>query len=334
MQKLIINPPLLNTPCPWCSELDNLRELYHCQYTGAVTTRTSMPEPYPHNWNVNQYVLFDSTTQQVAGVNTQNATQQQTSSLNTIGLSPNNLATTIHFIRTISAELTEKSDKPFIISVFVSPEEVGQCYEQISALQAEVKMPLAMEINISCPNIPGKVSPAYDAEELLPYLNALQQTLLKLNQQENALPIGIKIPPFTYQNQYDELIKGLLAATRHSDYPKLPLAFITSTNTLGSSLLIEQEKSVLNSEVGTGIGGMAGTAIHALSLGNVYSIRQMLDQEPALKHLQIIGVGGVNDANGFARMKAVGADFVGLATALGVKGISVFEEILTHNTAE
>ncbi|HGO5814433.1 TPA: dihydroorotate dehydrogenase [Mannheimia haemolytica] len=328
MQKLTFTPPLLNTPCPWCSELDNLRELYACEYTGAVTTRTSMPQPYPHDWAKNQYVLFDSTAQKTASVNTQDANNLQTASLNTIGLSPNNLDTTISFVRTISNELTAPSSKPFIISVFGSPEEVGECYEKIVAFQAEVKMPLAMEINISCPNIPGKVSPAYSAEELLPYLNALQTTLEKLNQGENSLPIGIKIPPFTYQNQYDELIKGLLQAVENGE--NLPIAFITSTNTLGSSLVLNAGKAVLNSEVGTGVGGMAGTAIHALSLGNVYTIRQMLDQEPKLKQLQIIGVGGVNDKAGFERMKSVGADFVGLATALGVKGIGVFKEILSE----
>lgn len=328
MQKLTFSPPLLNTPCPWCSELENLRELYACEYTGAVTTRTSMLQPYPHDWAKNQYVLFDSTAQKTASVNTQDANNLQTASLNTIGLSPNNLDTTISFVRTISNELTAPSSKPFIISVFGSPEEVGECYEKIVAFQAEVKMPLAMEINISCPNIPGKVSPAYSAEELLPYLNALQTTLEKLNQGENALPIGIKIPPFTYQNQYDELIKGLLQAVENGE--NLPIAFITSTNTLGSSLVLNAGKAVLNSEVGTGVGGMAGTAIHALSLGNVYTIRQMLDQEPKLKQLQIIGVGGVNDKAGFERMKSVGADFVGLATALGVKGIGVFKEILSE----
>ncbi|STY62703.1 dihydroorotate dehydrogenase [Mannheimia haemolytica] len=328
MQKLTFSPPLLNAPCPWCSELENLRELYACEYTGAVTTRTSMPQPYPHDWAKNQYVLFDSNAQKTASVNTQDATSLQTASLNTIGLSPNNLDTTISFVRTISNELTVPSSKPFIISVFGSPEEIGECYEKIVAFQAEVKMPLAMEINISCPNIPGKVSPAYSAEELLPYLNALQTTLEKLNQGENALPIGIKIPPFTYQNQYDELMKGLLQAIENGE--NLPIAFITSTNTLGSSLILNAGKAVLNSEVGTGVGGMAGTAIHALSLGNVYTLRQMLDQEPKLKHLQIIGVGGVNDKAGFERMKSVGADFVGLATALGVKGIGVFKEILSE----
>ncbi|ACA30996.1 dihydroorotate dehydrogenase [Histophilus somni] len=326
MKKLNIHPALLNTPCPWCSELENLRELYACQYTGAVTTRTSMLVPYPHDWTKNQYVLFDSTSQKTASVNTPNATPQQTTSLNTIGLSPNNLATTIRFIRTISDELKTTSNKPFIISVFGSPEEVGECYEQIVTLQTEVKMPLAMEINISCPNMPGEISPAYAAEELLPYLNALQTTLAKLSLGEEALPIGIKIPPFTYQNQYDELINGLLKSL--TENKTLPISFITSTNTLGSSLVMQEGKSILNSETGTGIGGLAGTAIHALSLGNVYTLRQMLDKEPKLKDLQIIGVGGVNDKAGFERMKTAGANFVGLATALGVKGIHVFAEIL------
>ncbi|THA80449.1 dihydroorotate dehydrogenase, partial [Histophilus somni] len=67
MKKLYISPAILNAPCPWCSELENLRELYACEYTGAVTTRTSMLEPYPHDWAKNQYVLFDSASQQAAG---------------------------------------------------------------------------------------------------------------------------------------------------------------------------------------------------------------------------------------------------------------------------
>lgn len=88
MQKLTFSPPLLNTPCPWCSELESLRELYACEYTGAVTTRTSMPQPYPHDWAKNQYVLFDSNAQKTASVNTQDATSLQTASLNTIGFKP------------------------------------------------------------------------------------------------------------------------------------------------------------------------------------------------------------------------------------------------------
>lgn len=36
-----IDPPLINSSCPWASDLDQLRELYNCRWTGAVTTRTA-----------------------------------------------------------------------------------------------------------------------------------------------------------------------------------------------------------------------------------------------------------------------------------------------------
>lgn len=331
MKQLSITPPLLNTPCPWCSELDDLRQLYASPSTGAITTRTSMLTPYPHDWAIHQYVLFDPSTHQTASVNTQDATPNQTASLNTIGLSPNDLDTTIGFVTTLSDDLQEGQPiKPIIVSVAGTPADVATAYQRLNQTQKLVKMPLAMEINLSCPNLPGEVSPAYSAKELLPYLTALQDQILALygQQTEEALPIGIKTPPFTYADQYHELLTALVAATTHPDYPKVPLAFITTTNTLGSSLILSGETPKLNSANSQGLGGMAGTALHPLSLGNVFTIRHLLNQHDQLAHLQLIGVGGVSDRAGFKRMQAVGADFVGLATALGAQGIEVFDKIL------
>ena len=54
----------------------------------------------------------------------------------------------------------------------------------------------------------------------------------------------------------------------------------------------------------------------------------MLDEHDELKHIEIIGVGGVSDRAGFERMKSAGAAAVGVATALGVEGVDVFEKIL------
>lgn len=332
MKALHFNPPLLNTPCPWCSDLDQLKALYASPHTGAVTTRTSMLEAFPHDPKVNQFVFFDSTLQQTAQPNLAEAKAGETASLNTIGFSPTNLDGYLGFIKIISDEQpTDKKLKPFIVSVTGTPEEVCLAYRKISQFQAEVKMELVMEINLSCPNIPGKVSPAYDANALLAFLNALQNEIVELKKDrlDRELAIGIKTPPFTYQDQFDALLQGLRSSTENPAYPYAPISYICSTNTLGSSLLLSDSgQSVLNSMAGSGLGGMAGTPIHALSLGNVYTLRKMLDQEPKLKQIQIIGVGGVNDAQGFARMKAVGAYAVGVATALGVKGIQVFEEIL------
>lgn len=126
-----------------------------------------------------------------------------------------------------------------------------------------------------------------------------------------------------------------------------PITFITATNTLGSSLLLDpviepassslQSASsssslvvlhhVLNSANGTGIGGLAGAPLHPLALGNVYTIKGMLFQYEELSSIQIIGVGGVEDADSYKRMRAVGATAVAVGTALGRKGVRVFESI-------
>jgi dihydroorotate dehydrogenase (fumarate) len=53
----------------------------------------------------------------------------------------------------------------------------------------------------------------------------------------------------------------------------------------------------------------------------------MLFQHKELDEIQIIGVGGVEDVDGYRRMRAVGAAAVGVGTALGRKGVKVFEEI-------
>lgn len=162
------------------------------------------------------------------------------------------------------------------------------------------------------------------------------------------MPIGIKTPPFTYADQYQNLIDALLESAKPEPVRlPCPVGFITAVNTLGSSLVLTPSFSygngdgtnikpypvfrhALNSANGTGIGGMAGAPLHPLALGNVYTIKGLLFQYPELQDIQIIGVGGVADIDGFKRMRAVGAAAVGVGTALGRKGVAVFEEIGKH----
>lgn len=296
MKSLTFNPPLLNTPCPWCRDLDQLRDLYNTPHTGAVTTRTSMLDGFPDDPKVNQFVFFNPLTHQAATPNLAEAKEGQAASLNTIGFSPYTLDEYLSFIKTISDEQEERDYyKPFVVSVTGVPQEMAEAYKKITAFQSQVKMELVVEVNLSCPNIPGKVSPAYDKDELLLYLEAFHQAIEDLKAEGNyrELAFGIKTPPFTYQEQYDVFIAALLEMVeRHG---KLPISFLVSTNTLGSSLLLDTDKlpdPVLASMTGTGIGGMAGAPIHPLSLGNVYTICQMISEYDALKDLQIIGASG------------------------------------------
>jgi len=66
----------------------------------------------------------------------------------------------------------------------------------------------------------------------------------------------------------------------------------------------------------------------------VRALRALCDGEAALEAIRIIGIGGVSDGAGFARMRAVGASAVGVGTALGRRGVRVFEEILKDVAGE
>ncbi|KAF2804905.1 FMN-linked oxidoreductase [Mytilinidion resinicola] len=356
MKPPMISPPLLNSSNPWCTSLEQLRELYDCPYTGAVTTRTSLLNGFPNDPAVHQYTFYNPSTH-AAAADPSASTSDKTGSLNTLGYSPLPLATYLDFIKQIAASTSSSTSppksKPFIISVTGSSTEVCECYRLISAHQRLVHTPLAMEINLSCPNIPDKPPPAYHSHRLVEYLTALK-TEVAAQQSQGAhthVPIGIKTPPYTYADQFKHLISALSDAAGAAPVNQpCPISFITATNTLGSSLLLtptlEAPSSpisvtpgsptglprqvyhhTLASSTGTGIGGLAGAPLHPLALGNVYTIKGLLFQHPELEGIQIIGMGGVEDSEGYKRMRAVGASAVGVGTALGRKGVGVFAEI-------
>lgn len=70
--------------------------------------------------------------------------------------------------------------------------------------------------------------------------------------------------------------------------------------------------------------------MHPLALGNVKTIRQLLDQHDELRHIDIIGVGGCQDFAGYERFLNVGAAAVAVGTALGREGVAVFKKIAKY----
>lgn len=190
-----------------------------------------------------------------------------------------------------------------------------------------------MEINLSCPNIPGSPPPAYDGQVLGEYISAIGSakttpSFQHSNREGGGLHVGIKTPPYTHAAQFEMLIRCLEDSIGLDG--GCPISFITATNTLGSCLVLDEGmKPALGSVNGSGIGGMAGDALHPLALGNVKMLREVLDASPfeELHRIAIIGVGGVSDRAGFERMRSVGAAAVGVGTALGREGIAVFEKI-------
>jgi dihydroorotate dehydrogenase (fumarate) len=326
---LKISPPLVNSANPWATSLEDLRALYDCPSTGAVTTRTSLISGFAHDPSRHQFTLFDVVTHQ-AEQDRDKLKGHENASLNTLGYSPHTLESYLGFIGQIAASPSARPGKGFIVSVTGSPEEVAQCYSLVAHRQKQVPFPLAMEINLSCPNIPDKPPPAYNGDSLKSYLTALQR--LVSDPDLARIPFGLKTPPYTHAAEYLELFSALKTSAQQNHDGVSPVSFITATNTLGSCLVLTSPavKGSSNPALpAPGIGGMAGAPLHPLALGNVRTIRRMLDEAgKPLAHVQIIGVGGVLDRDGYKRMQAVGADIVGVGTGLGLGGVSVFEKIL------
>src|SRR6266536_3582749 len=133
---LNITPPLLNSSSPWATTIDDLRSLYECQYTGAVSTRTSLLKGgFNHDNAVHQYVFFDASNASPSVTPAASSKSQANgdayssaggvSSLNTLGYSPIPLAQYCSMIKTVisTAQQGATREKPFIISVTGSAEE-------------------------------------------------------------------------------------------------------------------------------------------------------------------------------------------------------------------
>ncbi|KAL7276832.1 dihydroorotate dehydrogenase [Rhizina undulata] len=310
MSSISFSPPILNSATPWATTKEQLAALYGSPYTGAVTTRTTLLEGFPHDPSVHQHAIFPTSS-----------SSSGKSSLNTYGYSPHPLSYYLSSIKSIVAESGRVQRKPFIISVTGSPSQVTESVSRISSLALEEGLQLLVEVNLSCPNIAAKPPPAYDLRSLQEYLSSLES----LPAGSRAVPIGLKTPPYTYSTQFTVLIEALRA------HPVV--SFITATNTLGSSLHLRELEPgngfvpTLASEAGTGVGGLAGEALHWLALGNVSTIRNLLNQEERLRNVAVIGVGGVSGREAAERMWSVGAAAVAVGTAFGDKGVGVFEEI-------
>ncbi|KAI0044368.1 FMN-linked oxidoreductase [Auriscalpium vulgare] len=339
IRRLSISPPLLNSSSPWASEPDQLQELFNSPHTGAVTTRTGTLTGFVET--ANHTVVF---------------AKDSISSCNSYGYSPHPLSFYLDYVEKILSAAPEGSVKPFIISISSSsPISLASMLDGVQELRGRLcdssgaVSRVGVEMNTSCPNIKGSPPPAYNFHRLRPILDVLADYFWK----DPTLAIGLKLPPYTYSTQFDDLVRGIASYSRPDPADRSrtlnPIAFLTSTNTLGQTILFEEQTYKLNSGAAgvngtaapngasgndhpalpTVVGGLAGESLHALSLGNVYTFRQLLDasEDEAVRAIAIVGVGGVTTREAHKRMRRAGAAVVELATLLAREGVKAFETV-------
>ncbi|KAJ6495398.1 hypothetical protein C8R45DRAFT_987222 [Mycena sanguinolenta] len=316
---LQISPELINASCAWASDLGQLQALFDSSDTGAVLTRTSTLGGFEED---------DSHTVAFAS--------SSATSLNSYGYSPHKLSQYLSWIESILGAAPTSKPKPFIISVTASePHVMRSTIDAIQALRS--KSPafadIGIEFNTSCPNIRGSTPSGYAFTNLVPLLTVLADAW----RADNSLTLGLKLPPYVHAAQFAEMFDTLrqFSTTTDADgHARNPIAYIACTNTLGNALLFAEQTFDARKDsvfaVPTALGGIAGDALHALALGNVYSFARLLEAEDpvsGLKNLVIFGIGGVTSAEAAVRMRKAGASVVGSATLFGKEGVHAFKII-------
>ncbi|HLI44539.1 MAG TPA: dihydroorotate dehydrogenase [Acidimicrobiales bacterium] len=168
-------------------------------------------------------------------------------------------------------------------------EEFAEAAEAVADLPGGSAV--ALEANVSCPNLEDRSRMfAHSAPATAEVVSACRGALARC-----GLPLFVKLSPNT-----SELIEVAGAALEAG------ADGLTLVNTLlGLAIDLPGRRPALG---GVG-GGLSGPALHSVALRAVYECRR------AFPEAGIIGVGGVSDGEGAARLLMAGADAVQVGTA-------------------
>ena len=163
-----------------------------------------------------------------------------------------------------------------------------------------------VELNLSCPNIPGKPQTGYDFDRTDEVLKQVFSFYTK--------PLGVKLPPY-FDIVHFEMMASILN--------KYQLRFITCINSIGNALYVEDESVVIKPK--GGFGGIGGAYVKPTALANVRMFHKLLK-----KDISIIGCGGVKSGKDVFEHILCGASMVQIGTQLMKDGTKVFSKILTE----
>lgn len=194
--------------------------------------------------------------------------------------------------------------KPLFFSISgLSLEESTFMAKALSPLGAEGKV--ILELNLSCPNVPGKPQIGYDMEDMDRYLASVSSVY--------STPFGVKMPPYFDFAHFD------LAATVLNKYENV--AFVTCINSVGNGLVIDVDREQTLIKPKGGFGGIGGSYVLPTALANVNAFYTRCPNK------KIIGCGGVtNGSEAFMHILA-GASLVQIGTQLHEEGLGVFERV-------
>ncbi|RRG17886.1 dihydroorotate oxidase [Weissella viridescens] len=198
--------------------------------------------------------------------------------------------------------IAHQDDKPLFLSIAgLSKDDNLQMLREIQASDFNG----LVELNLSCPNVPGKPQTGYDFETTRQILTEAFTFFKK--------PLGVKLPPYFDIAHFDMIAEVL------NDFP---LAFVNTINSIGNGLMVNPDTDTAMIAPKGGFGGLGGAIAKPTALANVRGLRQRLNPE-----IKIIGTGGVKDGRDVYDLILCGADLVSVGTTLHQEGPTVFNRL-------
>ena len=218
-------------------------------------------------------------------------------SINSMGLPNQGIDYYLDYLLSLQESQPERTF--FLSMVGMSPDETHTLLKKVQNSGFKG----ITELNLSCPNVPGKPQIAYDFETTERILGEAFGYFDK--------PLGIKLPPYFDIVHFDQAAEVF---NRH------PLKFVNCVNSIGNGMYIEDESVVIRPK--NGFGGIGGEYIKPTALANVHAFYQRLNPS-----IQIIGTGGVYTGRDAFEHILCGASMVQIGTALHQQGVEVFERV-------
>ncbi|KPA77838.1 dihydroorotate dehydrogenase (fumarate) (DHODH) [Leptomonas pyrrhocoris] len=197
--------------------------------------------------------------------------------------------------------------KPLFLSMsgFSAEENAAMC-ERLAAVATEKGV--ILELNLSCPNVPGKPQVAYDFDAMRRYLTAVSAVY--------PHPFGVKMPPYFDIAHFD------MAAAVLNEFPKVK--FVTCINSVGNGLVIDVESETVVIKPKQGFGGLGGRYVLPTALANVNAFYRRCPEK------LIFGCGGVYSGEDAFLHVLAGASMVQVGTALHEEGAGIFARLCSE----
>ena len=217
----------------------------------------------------------------------------------------------------VSAEVLDgvaATGKPYIVSL--SGLKLADNLEMLgriaAAAEAHPGRIAAVELNLACPNIPGKPTVALDFDQMR---DVLKEVCGHAGFKASGLPLGVKLAPYFDAPHFDAAVAII---NKHA----ARIGYVVTMNTIGNCLVVDTETETANISPKGGFGGIGGGFTKPIALANVAQLRQRLDS-----NIDIVGVGGVETGADAFQLILCGAAAVQTATTHWLEGPGCFDRI-------